>query len=128
MRVSTEVPDITEREKQKPKLLEQVKTALRTRHYSIRTEDAYIHWIRRYILFHHKRHPKDMGEAEINQFLSHLAVKDNVSASTQNQALCAIVFLYTEVIKRDLGEFGNIVWAKNQNDCRWYLQKKRLAG
>jgi len=112
MRVQIDASDMTERKVQKPKLMEQVRTALRTRHYSIRTEEAYIHWIRRYILFHNKRHPQDMGEQEISQFLSQLAVKEHVSASTQNQALCAIVFLYKEVIKRDLGDFGEIIWAK----------------
>ncbi|HDP98072.1 MAG TPA: integron integrase, partial [bacterium] len=60
----------------------------------MKTEEAYIHWIKRFILFHKKRTPKEMGENEINQFITHLAVKDKVSASTQNQALCAIVFLY----------------------------------
>ena len=71
----------------KPKLLEQVKQAIRTRHYSDRTEKAYVHWIKRYIFFHNKRHPQEMGEAEIAQFLSSLAMQGQVSASTQNQAL-----------------------------------------
>jgi integrase-like protein len=72
---------------QRPKLLDQVRQAIRTRHYSYRTEKAYVHWIKRYILFHHKRHPVEMGEAEIGQFLSALATDLRVSASTQNQAL-----------------------------------------
>ncbi len=76
----------------KPKLLDQVRNTLRTKHYSRKTEQAYVHWIKRYILLYNKRHPKDMGEKEINQFLTHLAVKERVAASTQNQALCAIVF------------------------------------
>ncbi|RKY55527.1 MAG: hypothetical protein DRP89_03140 [Candidatus Neomarinimicrobiota bacterium] len=80
--------------------------------HSIRTEDTYVNWIRRYIFFHNKRHPKDMGEKEIAQFLSHLAVNRNISASTQNQALCAIVFLYKHVLKIDLENFGDFVWAK----------------
>ena len=96
----------------KPKLLDQVRNTLRTKHYSIKTEKAYVHWIRRFILFHNKRHPKEMGEREINQFLTHLAVKEKVAASTQNQALCAIVFLYKQVLKIDLGDFGDITWAK----------------
>ena len=97
-----------------PKLLDQVRNTLRTKHYSMKTEQAYVHWIKRYILFHNKRHPKDMGEKEINQFLTHLAVKEKVAASTQNQALCAIVFLYKHVLKIELGDFGNVTWAKKQ--------------
>src|SRR5713101_5688123 len=69
-----------------PKLLDQVRAAIRVKHYSIRTEETYVHWIRRFILFHGKRHPAKMGEAEIGQFLSHLAVEGKVAASTQNQA------------------------------------------
>ena len=69
---------------QKPTLLDQVRAVLRTKHYSIRTEQAYTNWIKSFILFHHKRHPKDMGEKEINQFLTHLAVDQHVAASTQN--------------------------------------------
>jgi len=97
---------------QKPKLLDQVRNMLRTKRYKQKTEKAYIYWIRRFILFHNKRHPKEMGEKEINEFLTHLAVKEKVSASTQNQALCAIVFLYREVLKIELGDFGDVVWAK----------------
>jgi site-specific recombinase XerD len=78
----------------KPKLLDQVRDAIRLRHYSIRTEQAYTDWIKRFILFHHKRHPGDMGETEVIQFLTHLARHDNVAASTQNQALSALLFLY----------------------------------
>jgi len=95
-----------------PKLLEGVRHTLRTKHYSLKTEEAYIHWIKRYIFFHKERYPKEMGEKEINQFITHLAVKEKVSASTQNQALCAIVFLYKQVLKIDVGDLGNIVWAK----------------
>jgi len=94
--------------KNKPKLLDQVRSAIRTRHYSIRTEEAYINWIKRFILFHNKRHPNEMGEREINQFLSYLAEKKNVSASTQNQALCAIIFLYKHVLKKDIGDLGDL--------------------
>lgn len=95
-----------------PKLLTQVRNAIRTLHYSISTEKQYVDWIRRFILFHDKRHPKDMGGAEIGAFLTHLAVKEHVSASTQNQCLCAIVFLYKHVLHIDPGEFAEIVWAK----------------
>lgn len=93
-------------------LLRQVREAIRVRHYSIRTEEAYIHWIRRYIFFHNKRHPKEMGAKEVEQFLSHLAVKEKVAASTQNQALCALMFLYKHVLKIYLPELEEIVWAK----------------
>jgi integron integrase len=80
------------------KLLDQVRDAIRLKHYSLRTEDTYVEWIKRYILFHHKRHPKDMGVAEVEAFLTHLAVVDQVSASTQNQALSALLFLYRHVL------------------------------
>jgi site-specific recombinase XerD len=78
----------------KPKLLEQLGSFMRTRRYRLRTEQAYLDWIRRFILFHGKRHPRDMGEREIAEFLTHLATEKNVSASTQNQALSALLFLY----------------------------------
>ena len=77
-----------------PKLLDRVRWQLRVKHYSIRTEQAYVDWIRRFILFHRKRHPNEMGEGEITQFLTHLAVEKNVAASTQNQAFSALLFLY----------------------------------
>jgi integron integrase len=81
------------------KLLEQARDILRIKHYSYRTEESYLAWIRRYILFHNKRHPKEMGSTEIEAFLSHLAIKEKVAASTQNQALCALLFLYRHVLK-----------------------------
>src|SRR6266496_2949067 len=81
----------------KPKLLDQVRQAIRTRHYSYRTEKAYVHWIKRFIFFHNKRHPAEMGETEIGQFLSSLAANSHVGASTQNQALNALLFLYRDV-------------------------------
>jgi len=89
-------------EERPKKLLDQVRDAIRLKHYSIRTEQSYVAWIKRYILFHHKRHPRDMGSAEIEAFLTHLAVKENVAASTQNQALSALLFLYREVLRQDL--------------------------
>jgi integron integrase len=82
------------------KLLDQVRDAIRRKHYSMKTEKAYLRWIRRYILFHHKRHPKDMGREEIEAFLTYLAVDERVAASTQNQALNAILFLYNIVLER----------------------------
>jgi GR25 family glycosyltransferase involved in LPS biosynthesis len=81
------------------KLLEQARDILRIKHYSYRTEESYLAWMRRYILFHNKRHPKEMGSIEIEAFLSHLAVNEKVAASTQNQALCALLFLYRHVLK-----------------------------
>src|SRR5437867_1274082 len=103
----TEVP-----EPHKRKLLDQVRDAIRARHYSRRTEECYVGWIRRFIVFHGKRHPMQMGEAEITAFLSALAVKARVSASTQNQALSALLFLYRKVLKRELAWLDNVVRAK----------------
>lgn len=96
----------------KPRVLDQVRETIRIKHYSIRTEQIYVQWIRRYILFHNKRHPKNMGEKEINAFLKHLAVNRNVTASTQSQALSAIMFLYKEVIGEEIGFVENIYRAK----------------
>jgi len=84
------------------KLLDQLSDALRTKHYSYRTEETYIDWVRRFILFHNKQHPEIMGAAEIRAFLAHLATDRNVAASTQNQALSAILFLYREVLHKEI--------------------------
>ena len=94
------------------KLLDQVRDVIRKKHYSIRTEQAYVDWAKRYILFHKKHHPKDMGEKEIAQFISHLATDRRVASSTQNQALNAIVFLYKRVLNIELGDFGHMERAK----------------
>ena len=94
------------------KLLDQVRNALRVRHYSYRTEESYLGWIRRYILFHGKRHPREMSAAEVTAFLSSLAVDGQVSASTQNQALAAILFLYKQVLEVDLPRLDEVVRAK----------------
>ena len=96
----------------KPKLLHLVRRAIRIRHYSPRTEQAYVHWIRRYIFFHKLRHPAEMGKPELNAFLSHLAVREHVSASTQTQALSALVFLYRNVLDREIGLLEGVVRAK----------------
>ena len=90
----------------KSRLLDQVREKIRLKHYSIRTEQAYLDWIKRFILFHGKRHPENMGNAEVEQFLTHLAVERNMAASTQNQALNAIVFLYHEVLGQEAGVAG----------------------
>jgi integron integrase len=95
-----------------PRLLDQVREVIRIRHYSIRTEQAYVQWIRRFILFHGKRHPREMGAPELTAFLSDLATYRNVAASTQNQALHAILFLYREVLKIDLPWLDEVQRAK----------------
>jgi integron integrase len=96
----------------KPRLLDRVRVAVRLRHYSRRTEKAYVAWVRRYVLFHGKRHPKDMGAAELTQFLSSLALNGRVAASTQNQALSGLLFLYREVLEIDVPWLAEIVRAK----------------
>lgn len=95
-----------------PRFLDQVANACRVKHLAYRTEQSYVSWVKRFILFHHKRHPQEMGPAEVRAFLTHLAVNRSVSASTQNQALNAIVFMYREVVRRDPGEFGEFDRAK----------------
>jgi integron integrase len=92
-------------------LLDQVRTELRARHYSRRTEQAYCLWVERYVRFHGLRHPADMGAPEINAFVTHLAVHEHVSATTQTQALSALLFLYRHVIGRKVGELGDLVRA-----------------
>ena len=94
------------------KLLDQVREKIRLKHYSYRTENSYVAWIRRYILFHQKRHPAEMAEQEIEAFLSHLAIQKNVSASTQNQAFNALLFLYRHVLGIELKEQIDAVRAK----------------
>jgi len=93
-------------------LLEVVRTKIRARHYSLRTEKAYVFWIRRYVHFHGKRHPRDMGAPEVEAFLTHLAVDAKVSSSTQNQALAAVLFLYRDVLELSLPWLGSVVRAK----------------
>lgn len=95
-----------------PKLLDQVRNVIRVKHFSLSTERAYVGWIRRFILFHHKKHPTEMAEPEIRQFISHLAVDAKISASTQTVALSALLFLYREVLKRDLPFIDHIERAK----------------
>ena len=96
----------------KLKFLDEVRRALRLRHYSIRTEQTYLDWIRQFILFHGKRHPKDLGETEVSAFLTHLAADRKVAASTQNQALSALLFLYQQFLQRKLGFLDNVERAK----------------
>ncbi len=95
-----------------PKLLDRLRMALRARHYSRRTEQTYCSWVRRFIFYHNLCHPADMAEPEINAFLTHLAVKEKVSASTQTQALSALLFLYRHVIGREVGDLGGVIRAR----------------
>lgn len=120
---------------QPPRLFDRVRETVRRKHYSFRTEQSYLHWIRRYIHFHKKRHPREMGEAEIGAFLTHLAVERRVSASTQNQALNALLFLYKQVLGRDISLIEGVTRAKSrtaipvvltQNEVREVLD--RLQG
>ncbi|GAB4227823.1 MAG: integron integrase [Elainellaceae cyanobacterium] len=97
---------------QPPRLLDQVRHAIRLKHYSLKTEKSYIHYIRDYILFHNKRHPKDMGAEEIRAYLTHLAVQQNVAASTQNVAFSALLFLYRHVLQIELPYIDSIERAK----------------
>jgi len=92
--------------------LDQVRAVIRRKHYSIRTEQTYADWVKRYILFHRKRHPKDLGKPEITAFLNYLAIDRKVTASTQNQALSALVFLYREVLDQEFGWLENLEYAK----------------
>lgn len=95
-----------------PKLLDQLRERIRLKHYSIRTEQSYVQWVKRYIIFHGKRHPADMGKAELESFLTSLAVERNVSASTQTQALPALLFLYKEVLGLDFLWLTEVTRAK----------------
>lgn len=100
---------------QKPiKFMDLVRERLRLRHLSYATEKSYLGWVHRFIIFHHKQHPKDMGELEISKFLSHLAIERNCSPATQNQALNALVFLYRHVVQRDLGQLTTVTWARRR--------------
>ena len=106
------------------KLLDQVRDRLRLKHYSIRTEQAYIGWIKRYILFHNKKHPNDMGAQEIEEFLTYLAVKQKVAHSTQNQALNAVIFLYREILGTELKDPIDAIRAKRPQRLPTVLNQK----
>ena len=110
----------------KAKLLDQVREVLRVKHYSIHTEDAYVGWIKRFIFFHGKRHPREMGAAQVQAFLSDLAVKGEVSASTQNQALNSLVFLYSEVLHQELGWMNELVRAKRPKRVPTVMSKEEV--
>jgi integron integrase len=106
------LPPASTDESKTPRLLDRVRLATRVRHYSRRTERAYVGWTRRYVLFHQKRHPSEMGAAEVGTFLNHLATERKVSAATQNQALCALVFLYRHVLDMEIAQMDGLVRAK----------------
>ncbi len=112
---------------QKSPLLQEVVNQIRVRHYSIRTEETYLHWIKRYIYFHKKRHPKEMAEKEVGQFLTDLAVRGNVTASTQSIALNALVFLYRHVLHQPLKEINGVVRAKKPKRLPVVLTQKEVA-
>ena len=109
----------------KPKLLDQVRNAIRVKHYSIRTEEACVDWIRRFILFHNKRHPAEMSEAEVAQFLTHLARDVNVAASTQNQALSALLFLTRKPSNTRSAGSSKSNARKSHKKCRWFYRATR---
>jgi integron integrase len=109
-----------------PKLLDRTRALMRTRHYSFETEKRYVYWIRQFIGFHNIRNPAEMGAAEVEAFLSHLAVSGKVSASTQNQALAALLFLYREVLKVDLPWLENLTPAKKSNHVPVVLTKDEV--
>jgi len=113
---------------QQPKFLDQLREQLRIRHYSLRTEDAYVDWVRRFILFQGKRHPKDLGAPEVQAFLSHLAVDRGVSASTQNQAKAALLFMYREVLVTDLPWLTEVAQAKRQTKLPVVLTQGEIRG
>jgi len=113
---------------QKPKLLDRVRQAIRARHYSPRTEKAYVGWIKRFVFFHDKHHPAEMGEAEIGQFLSSLASDSHVSASTQNQALNALLFLYQQVLEAKIGLVQGVVRAKRPRRLPVVLTRDEVRG
>ena len=110
-----------------PRLLDQVRDTLRFLHYSLRTEETYLQWIRRFILFHNKRHPKEMGAPEIREFLTRLAADQSVAAATQNQALNAIVFLYKKVLKVEPGDFGEFQRSKVKRKLPVVLTREEVV-
>jgi integron integrase len=109
-----------------PKLLDQVRDVIRRKHYSFRTEQTYLHWTRRFILFHGKRHPREMAEAEVTEFLTFLAREGQVAASTQNQALSALLFLYKEVLRQEIGWLDQVERVKRPARLPVVLTKEEV--
>jgi len=110
----------------RPRLLDRVRLAIRVRHLSRRTETAYVGWIRRYIVFHDRRHPKDLDATAIERFLTHLAVERGLSPSTQNQARAAVLFLYRHVLRRDPGEVERVVHARRRRRIPVVLTREEV--
>ena len=125
METNTPSPAVPNR--RQPKLLDRARSEIRVRHYSIRTEEAYLAWIRRFLRFHHMQHPRDMGAEEVNRFLTHLAVDKHVAASTQRQALSAILFLYRNVLKANLDWLDDVVRAKQPKRLPTVLSREEVA-
>jgi integrase len=112
---------------QRPKkLLDQVCDAIRLKRYANSTEKTYVYWAKRFVLYHNKRHPLEMGEKEISEFLTHLTVEENVAASTQNQALSALLFLYRDVLRKNLDLPLELVWAKRPKRLPTVLTKEEI--
>jgi len=111
----------------RPKLIDRLRFAIRAKHYSPKTEQAYVHWTRRYVRFHAFRHPREMGAEEINAFLTHLAVDRHVSASTQNQAASALLFLYRRVLHIDVHLTGEIVRARRTQSLPIVLTRQEIS-
>jgi integron integrase len=120
-------PENTPSQPAAPKLLDQVRDKIRVKHYSIRTETQYIHWIKRFILYHNKRHPREMGAKEVESFLTHLATAGGVSAATQNQALSALLFLYREILTVNLPWLDNVIRAKKPQRLPVVLSKSEVG-
>ena len=128
MNQDTDLPTGCPAPAQRPRLLDQVRAAIRRLNYSRRTEEAYVHWIKRYIYFHGKRHPAELGETEATAFLSHLATERRVAAATQGQALAALLFLYKQVLGRDLGWLDGMTRAKRPVRLPTVLSVQEVQG
>jgi integron integrase len=116
-----------ELKKKKPKLLDQLREIIRLKHYSIRTEESYVQWVKRYIIYHNKKHPMEMGEREVGEYLSYLANEGKVKSSTQNQALSAILFLYNRVLNKPLNKIGSIERAKTEERIPVVFTQKEVS-
>ncbi len=114
-------------ERRSPRLLDRVREAVRIKNYALRTADAYVHWVKRYIYFNGKRHPSKLGASEVTTFLNHLTTERNVAASTQNQALCALLFLYKQVLGVELDWLDGLVRAKRPQHMPVVLTKNEMA-
>jgi site-specific recombinase XerD len=120
-------PNATPTTAQPPRLMACVRESMRVHRYALSTERTYCHWIKRFILFHGKRHPRDMGAAEVEGFLTHLATAENVAASTQNQALHAVLYLYKQVLGIDLPWLDGIVRARESKRLPVVLTQRETA-